>query len=62
VHSIVINSLAIKGFHVLTSVNDGFGGFACGLLENIRDEYPKSSIITHGMSETQPSSSQVRSE
>lgn len=43
----------------MTSVHDGFGGFTCGLLENIRDEYPKASILTYGISDMQPSSTQV---
>ncbi|KAI9280611.1 tubulin domain-containing protein [Umbelopsis sp. AD052] len=48
----------LQGFQIMTSVHDGFGGFTCGLLENIRDEYPKASILTYGISNMHQSSTQ----
>ncbi|KAG2174970.1 hypothetical protein INT43_006032 [Umbelopsis isabellina] len=40
----------LQGFQIMTSIDDGFGGFTRGFLENVRDEYPKTSILTYGIS------------
>ncbi|CAM0140076.1 mtDNA inheritance, partitioning of the mitochondrial organelle [Umbelopsis sp. WA50703] len=40
----------LQGFQIMTSIDDGFGGFTRGFLENVRDEYPKTSILTFGIS------------
>ncbi|CAB4388533.1 unnamed protein product [Rhizophagus irregularis] len=42
---------AIQGFQVYTSIIDGFGGFACSFLEQLRDEYPKTAIWSFGITE-----------
>lgn len=40
---------------MLTNVDDAFGGFTEGLLHDIREEYPKTPILTYGiMSSVQP--------
>ncbi|KAI8331202.1 tubulin domain-containing protein [Chlamydoabsidia padenii] len=39
----------IQGFQLFTGVDDAFGGFAEGLLNDIRDEFSKSTILTFGM-------------
>ncbi|CAG8736057.1 16025_t:CDS:10, partial [Acaulospora morrowiae] len=44
---------AIQGFQILTDVTNGFGGFACGFLEQLREEYPKSAVLSFGITETQ---------
>ncbi|RUS22359.1 hypothetical protein BC937DRAFT_89557 [Endogone sp. FLAS-F59071] len=41
---------AVQGFQLLTTTFDGFGGFARSLIEDIRDEYPKTPIVTFGFS------------
>ncbi|RUS28702.1 hypothetical protein BC938DRAFT_481551 [Jimgerdemannia flammicorona] len=41
---------AVQGFQFLTTTFDGFGGFATSFLETIRDDYPKTSIVTFGFS------------
>ncbi|KAG9293707.1 hypothetical protein G9A89_019044 [Geosiphon pyriformis] len=43
----------IQGFHILTDILGGFGGFASSFLEQLRDEYPKSAIMTFGIAESQ---------
>ncbi|KAI8094975.1 tubulin domain-containing protein [Gilbertella persicaria] len=42
----------LQGFHLLTDVDDAFGGFTEGLLHHIRDEFAKTPIITFGMSDS----------
>ena len=39
-----------QGFQVFADVHDGFAGFASDFMEAIKDEYPKKSIFTMGMS------------
>ncbi|CAG8497509.1 511_t:CDS:10 [Paraglomus occultum] len=39
---------SIQGFHVMTDIIDGFGGFASGFIETLRDEYPKKAILVYG--------------
>lgn len=41
----------LQGFHVFSDVCDGFSGFTGDLLEYLRDELPKSMILTFGVSE-----------
>ncbi|CAO3622466.1 unnamed protein product [Cunninghamella echinulata] len=48
----------IQGFHLLTGVDDGFGGFAEELLHDIRDEFNKISIFTFGMMNDRVSNNQ----
>jgi hypothetical protein len=43
----------------MTSIDDGFGGFTRGFLENVRDEYPKTSILTFGISNSNSPASMV---
>jgi hypothetical protein len=42
----------MQGFQILTDVDDAFGGFTEGLLNNIRDEFLKTPIITYGLSDS----------
>ena len=39
-----------QGFQVFTDNDNGFGGLAVGILENIQDDYSKKSIHTIGFS------------
>ncbi|KAI9470956.1 MAG: tubulin domain-containing protein [Benjaminiella poitrasii] len=39
----------IQGFQIMTDVDDAFGGFTEGLLNDIRDEFAKTSILTYGL-------------
>ncbi|KAG0265578.1 mtDNA inheritance, partitioning of the mitochondrial organelle [Actinomortierella ambigua] len=41
----------LQGFQVLTDVLDGWGGFAAAYLEQLREDFPKTSILTYGLSE-----------
>ncbi|KAG0194511.1 mtDNA inheritance, partitioning of the mitochondrial organelle [Apophysomyces sp. BC1034] len=41
----------LQGFQVLTGVDDAYGGFGAGLLDAIRSEFPKTPIITYGLSD-----------
>jgi hypothetical protein len=43
---------SLQGFQLLTNVDDAFGGFTEGLLNDIRDEYAKTPIITYGLSDS----------
>lgn len=43
---------SLQGFQIWTDVDDGFGGFTEGLLNNIRDEFLKTPIMTYGMSDS----------
>ncbi|CAG8594649.1 7994_t:CDS:10, partial [Paraglomus brasilianum] len=38
----------IQGFHVMTDIINGFGGFTSGFIETLRDEYPKKAILIYG--------------
>ena len=38
----------LQCFHFLTDVNDGFGGFGSALLEAVREEYSKKTVLTFG--------------
>ncbi|CAJ0827935.1 7112_t:CDS:10 [Entrophospora sp. SA101] len=42
----------IQGFQIITNLNDGFGGFSCGFVEQLIEEYPKKSVLTFGINET----------
>lgn len=46
----ILRSFYSQGFQLLTTTFDGFGGFARSLIEDIRDEYPKTPILTFGFS------------
>ncbi|KAI8374683.1 tubulin domain-containing protein [Radiomyces spectabilis] len=50
----------LQGFQLLTGIDDAFGGFAEGLLQDIRDEFPKLAILTYGISSNTPSSDRAR--
>ncbi|KAF9352442.1 mtDNA inheritance, partitioning of the mitochondrial organelle [Mortierella sp. AD094] len=43
----------LQGFQVLVDVLDGWGGFATSFLEKLREDYPKSALITYGLSDNQ---------
>jgi hypothetical protein len=43
---------SLQGFHILTDVDDAFGGFTEGLLHDLRDEFGKLSILTYGLSDS----------
>ncbi|CAO3655803.1 unnamed protein product [Mucor hiemalis] len=43
---------SLQGFQIFTDVDDGFGGFTEGLLNNIRDEFLKTPIMTYGLSDS----------
>ncbi|KAF9110727.1 mtDNA inheritance, partitioning of the mitochondrial organelle [Mortierella sp. AM989] len=43
----------LQGFQVLVDVLDGWGGFATSYLEQLREDYPKSALITYGLSDSQ---------
>nr|CAG8449247.1 138_t:CDS:10 [Entrophospora candida] len=47
----------IQGFQIITNINDGFGGFSCGFVEQLIEEYPKKSVLTFGINETSIKSS-----
>lgn len=38
-----------KGFQILTSVDDAFGGFTEGMLQLLREDFPKTPIMTYGL-------------
>ena len=39
----------LQGFQFLTDITGGFGGLGAGLMEILRDEFPKTSIITFAL-------------
>ncbi|KAF7724188.1 mtDNA inheritance, partitioning of the mitochondrial organelle [Apophysomyces ossiformis] len=41
----------LQGFQLLTGIDDAFAGFATGLIDALRAEYPKTPIITYGLSD-----------
>ncbi|CAG8817648.1 21919_t:CDS:2, partial [Racocetra persica] len=41
------------GFQVMTNVIDGFGGFSCSFIERLREEYPKTPVISFGITDGQ---------
>ncbi|KAG0338451.1 mtDNA inheritance, partitioning of the mitochondrial organelle [Podila horticola] len=41
----------LQGFQVLADVLDGWGGFATNYLEQLREDYPKSTVVTYGLSD-----------
>ncbi|KAI9244658.1 tubulin domain-containing protein [Sporodiniella umbellata] len=43
---------SLQGFQIMTDVDDAFGGFTEGLLNDLRDEFGKLSIITYGLSDS----------
>ncbi|KAF9438617.1 mtDNA inheritance, partitioning of the mitochondrial organelle [Entomortierella beljakovae] len=43
----------LQGFQVLADIMDGWGGFATSYLEQLREDYPKSSIVVYGLSDSQ---------
>ncbi|CAO3696046.1 unnamed protein product [Rhizopus stolonifer] len=42
----------LQGFQIMTDVDDAFGGFTEGLLDDLRDEFGKLSILTYGLSDS----------
>ncbi|KAI9338876.1 tubulin domain-containing protein [Pilaira anomala] len=42
----------LQGFQIFSDVDDAFGGFTESLLDNIRDEYLKTPIMTYGLSDS----------
>ncbi|KAF9430904.1 mtDNA inheritance, partitioning of the mitochondrial organelle [Podila epigama] len=40
----------LQGFQVLADVLDGWGGFATSYLEQLREDFPKTTIVTYGLS------------
>ncbi|CAG8585002.1 11007_t:CDS:10, partial [Ambispora leptoticha] len=43
----------IQGIQIFTDILDGFGGFSCNFLEQLRQEYPKNAILTYGITNSQ---------
>ncbi|CAG8461115.1 2776_t:CDS:10, partial [Ambispora gerdemannii] len=43
----------IQGFQIFTDILDGFGGFSCNFLEQLRQEYPKHAVLTYGITNSQ---------
>ncbi|RHZ89757.1 hypothetical protein Glove_11g74 [Diversispora epigaea] len=43
---------SIQGFQVIADTIDGFGGCASNFLEQLREEYPKNSILSFGITES----------
>ncbi|KAF0427634.1 tubulin nucleotide-binding domain-like protein [Gigaspora margarita] len=43
----------IQGFQVMTNIIDGFGGFTCSFIERLREEYPKTPVISFGITDGQ---------
>ncbi|KAF9302026.1 mtDNA inheritance, partitioning of the mitochondrial organelle [Mortierella antarctica] len=41
----------LQGFQVLADVLDGWGGFATSYLEQLREDYPKTTVVTYGLSD-----------
>ncbi|KAF9921438.1 mtDNA inheritance, partitioning of the mitochondrial organelle [Linnemannia zychae] len=41
----------LQGFQVMADVLDGWGGYAVSYLERIREDYPKTTIFTYGLSD-----------
>ncbi|KAF9989177.1 mtDNA inheritance, partitioning of the mitochondrial organelle [Mortierella antarctica] len=42
-----------KGFQVLADVLNGWGGYASSYLEQLREDFPKATIVTYGLSDDQ---------
>ncbi|KAI8978022.1 tubulin domain-containing protein [Pilobolus umbonatus] len=42
----------LQGFQLITDVDTGYGGFTVGLLNEVRDEFPKTPILTYGVSDS----------
>ncbi|KAF9193404.1 mtDNA inheritance, partitioning of the mitochondrial organelle [Haplosporangium sp. Z 11] len=38
----------LQGFQVMADVLDGWGGFACSFLEQLREDFPKAAVLTYG--------------
>ncbi|CAG8537955.1 4069_t:CDS:10 [Diversispora eburnea] len=43
---------SIQGFQVIVNTIDGFGGCASNFLEQLREEYPKNTILSFGITES----------
>ncbi|KAI7824711.1 tubulin domain-containing protein [Gamsiella multidivaricata] len=43
----------LQGFQVFADVLDGWGGFTTSYLEQLREDFPKTSIVTYGLSDSQ---------
>ncbi|KAG0200739.1 mtDNA inheritance, partitioning of the mitochondrial organelle [Mortierella sp. GBA30] len=41
----------LQGFQVLADVLDGWGGFATSYLEQLREDFPKATVLTYGLSD-----------
>jgi hypothetical protein len=39
----------LQGFQLMTDITGGFGGLSAGLMETLRDEFPKTSMITFAL-------------
>ncbi|KAF9906276.1 mtDNA inheritance, partitioning of the mitochondrial organelle, partial [Lobosporangium transversale] len=42
-----------KGFQVMADILDGWGGFATSYLEQLREDFPKATVVTYGLSDNQ---------
>ncbi|CAO3568518.1 unnamed protein product [Mortierella alpina] len=43
----------LQGFQVLADVLNGWGGYATSYLEQLREDFPKTTIVTYGLSDDQ---------
>ncbi|KAF9351587.1 mtDNA inheritance, partitioning of the mitochondrial organelle [Mortierella sp. NVP85] len=43
----------LQGFQVLADVLNGWGGFASSYLERLREDFPKSTVITYGLGDNE---------
>lgn len=43
---------SLQGFQILTDIDDAFGGFTESLINEIRDEFAKTPILTYGLSDS----------
>jgi hypothetical protein len=41
----------LQGFQVMADVLDGWGGFAVSYLQQLREDYPKTTVVTYGLSD-----------
>ncbi|OAQ31328.1 tubulin nucleotide-binding domain-like protein [Linnemannia elongata AG-77] len=41
----------LQGFQVMADVLDGWGGYAVSYLEQLREDYPKATVVTYGLSD-----------
>ncbi|KAG0056256.1 mtDNA inheritance, partitioning of the mitochondrial organelle [Gryganskiella cystojenkinii] len=43
----------LQGFQVMADVLDGWGGYATSYLEMLREDFPKATVVTYGLSDDQ---------